>query len=374
MERTRVVSDDADRSGPFDIEREEAVLARVVDRSVPIQPQRASVSRPTEGRTSAAEVPVAERDVGGGREVDRAQVDEHVADGRLRDPVEDDQRWPSSPDTSVAGAAAGSGEPWEAGAVDGGAVVDGYPDGAAGPATSVAPPAVWPAARRRAPLPFAMVRRGYEPAEVEAYVAQQEDALAVAVERADTAERQLAEALAQLTAARARVAELEEQQKAEPPASIQALGDRVADILDSAWRAAEQLRAEAAGAAERAQAEADEVVRAAEIAARAQAAEIVAEAERHRRTVLEELAARRAEHDTEVARLTSERQAAVAELERLQAVLQRVLSPAAPSAGTSSAPASAGGGPGTGRPVERQPEPPVADEGHSGHRPGQDRA
>lgn len=347
-ERTGVVSEDIDRSGPFDIEREEAVLARVVDRSVPIQPQRLPKPSPA---------PAASDDVDHARDLDGepsaaagwsfAAGEPSGADGGAGADGHATDDAGESPDPWLEADARSPGEP--------------YPEPASGPATVVAPAGSWGAPRRRAPLPFSMVRRGFEPAEVEAYIAQQEDALAVAVERADTAERQLAEALAQLSAARDRVAELEEQQRAEPPASIQALGDRVAEILDTAWRAAEEMRAEAAGVLERAEAEVAEAVRTAEAEARAKAAEIVAEAERHRRAVLDELAQRRAEHDAEVARLSHERQTAVAELERLQAVLQRVLTPVAASPGGPSAAASASS-PGS---------PPVAgDAGRSGAGPG----
>lgn len=290
-----------DRPGPFDIEREDVVLARVVDATVPIQPQSAGPSPAT------ADPPTVLQPPGGG--LWRPEVQ---------------QPDPAGP----AGSAPGPG-------------YEGYPDAVEGPADRPARSAVtdgqeWaqsPAAGRRRRMPaFSMARRGFEPVEVEMYLAQQDDALAAATERADTAERQLAEALAQLATARERLAELQEQQRSEPPASIQALGDRVAQILQQAWDAAEELRAEAAAVHEGARAEVDEAVRAAEADARARADEIVAEADRHRRVVLEELASRRSEHDAAVARLTAERATAMAELERLHSMLQRVLGPQATSA------------------------------------------
>jgi chaperonin cofactor prefoldin len=299
-----------DRSGPFDIEREDVVLARVVDATVPIQPQGSGRS-PT-----AVDAPAVLPPSGGGWRLDVEQPE------------------PASPAGVTAGA------PYE-----------GYPDAVEGPADRPARSAVtdgqeWaqsPAAGRRRRMPaFSMARRGFEPVEVEMYLVQQDDVLAAVTERADTAERQLAEALAQLATARERLAELQEQQRSEPPASIQALGDRVSQILQQTWDAAEELRAEAKSVADGARAEVDEAVRAAEADARARADDIVAEADRHRRVVLEELASRRAEHDAEVARLTAERASTMAELERLHAMLQRALGPqvSAPPAGPApSAPA-----------------------------------
>lgn len=336
---------DDDRSGPFDIEREEAVLARVVDRSVPIQPQRSGGG----GRGGDGVDPAATDDRGS-RAPNGAAWGEvpEAANGAAASPGPGlDEGTDATYPAPVEGVAPLTADPASALPMDAPADAGTAVATAADPATVVAPVADWaPAPAQRRPLPFSMARRGFEPSEVEAYIAQQEDALVVAVERADTAERQLAEALAQLGAARERIGALEEQLRAEPPASITALGERVADILDTAWRAAEDLRADAATAADRAHAEADEIRRAAEAEARAAAAEIVAEAERHRRAVLEELAARRAEHDAEVARLASERQAAVAELERLHGVLQRVLAPTQAAAGSPSAGEAAGHSPG----------------------------
>lgn len=328
-----------ERPGPFDIEREDVVLARVVDDSVPIQSQAAPVEpAPTMVQPAASpRGPWAQS---------ASQADAGEPEGAA----------PESYEGQYPGQVEGFAEQLPA------TVRPLRPDGpewAAGAAG---------ARRRRFPA-FTMTRRGFEPAEVEMYLAQQEDALAASVERADTAERQLAEALTQLGTARQELAALQDERRSEPPASIQALGTRVADILDTAWRAAEELRAEAAGAADEARAAAAEVVRAAEEEARSRAADIVAEADRHRRVVLEELASRRAEHDADVARLTSERQSALDELQRLHRMIQQVLGPLqadapvadAPVAGAPVADAPVAGPPADETSVADRSEPPVAD-------------
>ena len=185
---------------------------------------------------------------------------------------------------------------------------------------------------------FAFVRRGYDPAEVDAVLLRQRQEMARAVERATTSERQLAEALIRLRKANEQLQEYQITGQAGPPPSIEALGERVTRILREAWDGAEALRAEAAKVAERANAEAQRIAGEAEAEARQRASVIIAQAKEERRVMLAELAARRSEHEAELARLQEQERAVMAHMQHLHAMLQRALS------GGSSAPSAGDGG------------------------------
>ncbi len=337
----RNTQDWGERPALFDIEREEAVLARVVDPSVPMgrrSPAQQVPVGPGARPAAAASMPAGQ----GSRPAPQSVAQQDVqAGGSGARPAAPATRPGARPDDP----AARSG--W-AGALPGPdehvAPGERYPD---------RPMPVGPIPDRRPDLrAFAMVRRGYDPAEVDAYMVRSEQAVARATARAEAAERQMTEALGHVTELRMRLREAQERQRSGPPPSIQALGERVSRILNEAWEAAEELRREAGGAADRARAEADEIARTAEAEARRRAAAVVAEADEHRRRVVQELNARRAEHEAVVARLDSQRSAAVGELERLQALLQRALSPVvAPGHGAERPEAPAPPGPGSPAPA-----------------------
>lgn len=179
---------------------------------------------------------------------------------------------------------------------------------------------------------FAFVRRGYDPAEVDAVLLRQRQEMARAVERATTSERQLAEALIRLRKANEQLKEYQITGQAGPPPSIEALGERVTRILREAWDGAEALRAEAEKAAERANAEAQRIAGEAEAEARQRASVIIAQAKEERRAVLAELAARRSEHEAELARLEEQQRAVMAHMQQVHGLLQRALAGGTPGA------------------------------------------
>lgn len=172
---------------------------------------------------------------------------------------------------------------------------------------------------------FAFVRRGYDPAEVDAVLLRQRQEMARVVERATTSERQLAEALIRLRKANEQLKEYQITGQAGPPPSIEALGERVTRILREAWDGAEALRAEAEKTTERASAEAQRIAGEAEAEARQRASVIIAQAKEERREVLAELAARRSEHEAELSRLEEQQRAVMAHMQHLHALLQRAL-------------------------------------------------
>ncbi len=305
-----------ERPALFDIEREDAVLAQAVEPSVPMgrrSPAQQVPVGPGAFQASPTPMPAGQ----GSRPVQQSVAQQGVRSG-------------GSGARSVAPAPGPGAQPHDAAALSGWA---GLPPGtdervAHGARNPERPMPVGSIPERRPDLhAFPMVRRGYDPAEVDAFMVRSEQAVARATARAEAAERQMTEALGHVTELRMRLREAQERQRSGPPPSIQALGERVSSILNEAWEAAEELRREAGGAADRARAEADEIARTAEAEARRRAAAVVAEADEHRRRVVQELNARRAEHEAIVARLDSQRSAAVGELERLQALLQRALSP-----------------------------------------------
>jgi cell division septum initiation protein DivIVA len=325
------------RPPPYDLEEDDAVLARVVEPNVPTEDRS--------GRRRPAEEPGG--DLAGSTEAagpsQAAQGDREVAppswvsgEGSASEGV---TVLANSSGTPVAGRQAGAGQAGEALRLSEGTEpqTQAYrlaPTRPAGP-VSPDPAGAWEPAAPEVELPaFSVVRRGFDPDEVQAYVEDQERQLAFLQSQADAAERQLRNALEQLGAERRRVEELEARLQASeaerlrdpaPPPSIAALGERVSRILEEAWEAAEALRRDAEGAAERAREEARQILEQAEIEARRRADKVAAETEQHRRRVLEELDAARAEQQAALASLQERREAAMAELGRIHRFLQDAL-------------------------------------------------
>jgi hypothetical protein len=227
---------------------------------------------------------------------------------------------------------------------------------------------------------FAMALRGYDRLQVDDYLERQQRWAAEVEARLGDAEQRAEASEAVAVTLRSRVAELEAKQVEEadgPPRSIAALGDRVGLILQTAWDAGEEVReevvsaaraeaaaveqravereAEAATALDRARAQAGEVTAAAEQArheaeadaartreeaegtARVKAAELVADAEATAERVRNDAAAsaertieaaerRRDELEEVIAGLQGRRDAALAELDRVRAALEQVVS------------------------------------------------
>ncbi|HTX01447.1 MAG TPA: hypothetical protein VMD59_21870 [Acidimicrobiales bacterium] len=202
---------------------------------------------------------------------------------------------------------------------------------------------------------FAAYRRGYDPVQVDRYVADQQRRLDDATTRASEAERKLAAAVGQLRELHRRVAVLESEDRQPRPAPLDELGERVQRILQEAWEGAYALRqqaeAEAASLREEVAGEAASTVAEAEQhaggiveAAERRAAAIDAEIERRRIAWNARLEEDRAQAVAQIRFLHTQRNDAVAELLRLRAMIEKAVQDlgsvtAAPGTG-----AGAGGG------------------------------
>jgi hypothetical protein len=190
---------------------------------------------------------------------------------------------------------------------------------------------------------FSAYRRGYDPEQVDRYIADQRHRLDEALDRASEAERRLAAAVGQLRELHRRVAMLENENRSQTP-PLDMLGERVQRILQEAWEGAYQLRqaAEQDVAAQREQADRDveemlETARRTITEERAQAehdvAELLesgqrramlmrAETERRRQAYLEQVQEDREQAVSQITQLHEQRHAALSELARLQANLE----------------------------------------------------
>jgi cell division septum initiation protein DivIVA len=161
---------------------------------------------------------------------------------------------------------------------------------------------------------FSAGRRGYDPEQVDRYVADQQRRLDEAMRRASEAERKLAAAVGQLRELHRRVAVLESEDRSPQPPSLDTLGERVQRILQEAWEGAYALRQSAEHEAnelrEQARREAEEIV----AAARRRASAVEEEIERRRRSYLERVEEDRARAVTQITFLHEQRKAALAEL------------------------------------------------------------
>jgi len=202
---------------------------------------------------------------------------------------------------------------------------------------------------------FSVYRRGYDPEQVDRYVADHQRRLDDAIHRSSEAERKLAAAVGQLRELHRRVAVYESEARNAQPPQLDTLGERVQRILQEAWEGAYNLRQEAERdvnelrdqaqtdvdalrtqaqtevEALRAQTQTDvEALR--EVASR-EAAEVVDEAtrralhirdetERRRQAYLERVERDREQAISQITYLYDQRQGAIAELARLQATVQ----------------------------------------------------
>jgi hypothetical protein len=194
---------------------------------------------------------------------------------------------------------------------------------------------------------FSVYRRGYDPEQVDRYVADQQRRLDEAVHRASEAERKLAAAVGQLRELHRRVAVYESEQRATQPPALDTLGERVQRILQEAWEGAYNLRQEAerdvAELREQAQREieaerqaaAEEVEELRQVASR-EAAELVDEAtqralalrdemDRRRQAYLERVERDRQRAISQITYLYDQRQLALSELARLQATVEATI-------------------------------------------------
>lgn len=191
------------------------------------------------------------------------------------------------------------------------------------------------------PLFGAYRRGGYDPDQVDRYVADQARRLEETHQRASEAERRLAAAVGQLRELHRRVAVLESEDRSPQPPSLDTLGERVQRILQEAWEGAYALRQgaeqEVAELRERAGGQAEEIVAAAEARARVVDEEI----ERRRKAYLARLEDDRARAVAQVSYLHEQRRVALSELIRVKEVIEATVGEAAASRA-----ATAPGGPG----------------------------
>lgn len=186
---------------------------------------------------------------------------------------------------------------------------------------------------------FDVYRRGYDPEQVDRYIAEQQRRLDESHLRASESERKLAAAVGQLRELHRRVAMLEGEERSQGP-SLDMLGERVQRILQESWEGAYALRqaAEREVGEQREQAERDvtelrervriEVAEQREQAER-EVAELLdaaqrratlmrAETDRRRQAYLERVEEDRARAVNQITYLYDQRQLALGELARLQ--------------------------------------------------------
>jgi hypothetical protein len=194
---------------------------------------------------------------------------------------------------------------------------------------------------------FGVYRRGYDPEQVDRYVADQQRRLDGALHRASESERRLAAAVGQLRELHRRVAVYESETRTAQSPALDTLGERVQRILQEAWEGAYTLRQEAerevnelreatfVEVKDLREVATAEVTELRDVASR-EAAEIVNQAttralsirdetERRRHAYLQRIEQDRERAVSQITYLFDQRQDAIAELARLQATVQAVV-------------------------------------------------
>ena len=140
---------------------------------------------------------------------------------------------------------------------------------------------------------FNVYRRGYDPEQVDRYVADQQRRLDDALRRASESERRLAAAVGQLRELHRRVAIYESETRTAQPPALDTLGERVQRILQEAWEGAYSLRQDAEREVnELREAVTQEVAELREVASR-EAADVVDQATRRALAIRDETERRR---------------------------------------------------------------------------------
>lgn len=190
---------------------------------------------------------------------------------------------------------------------------------------------------------FAVALRGYERTQVDEYIARLSEWLNEWKERAAAAEAEVVARGQQLEAAKKRLARLDEQAFTSTPASIEALGDRVGVILQTAFDAAESLKAEARGEIDALRREAEAAREAAVRGATNQTEDLLARARGEAERILNaaQVEAERLVHDAratreamggEIEEMRAQRGAILAEVGRIHSELAALLGGPGPSA------------------------------------------
>ncbi|MGD1011594.1 MAG: hypothetical protein ABR925_03545 [Acidimicrobiales bacterium] len=183
---------------------------------------------------------------------------------------------------------------------------------------------------------FNVYRRGYDPEQVDRYVADQQRRLDDALYRASESERRLAAAVGQLRELHRRVAVYESETRTAQPPSLDTLGERVQRILQEAWEGAYTLRQEAEREANELREAVAEEANALRESASQEAVDVVDQATRRALAIRDETERRRhaylqrVEQDREravsqITYLYDQRQEAINELTRLQTTVQAVV-------------------------------------------------
>jgi cell division septum initiation protein DivIVA len=168
---------------------------------------------------------------------------------------------------------------------------------------------------------FTSNRRGYDPEQVDAYIADQERRVQVAAAHASEAERKLTAAVGQLRELHRRITALETADRIEKMPALDTIGEQIQRILQDAWDGAYALRQtaekDAAQLREQAQAEADETIEKAHRRAEAVGVELA----RRREAFLERIEQERSKAVAQTTFLQGQRKLALGELEKLRSLI-----------------------------------------------------
>ncbi len=172
---------------------------------------------------------------------------------------------------------------------------------------------------------FGAYRRGYDPEQVDRYVAAQQRRLDESLQRASEAERKLAAAVGQLRELHRRVGALEDQRRPSQTFALDGVGEHIQRIFEEAREGADALRkrteVELAELREKTAKEAQTIL----ASARDKAQQIEGNIEQHRREQLGRLEEDRARAVTQLTYLHEQRKNAVTELLRLRDVIDATI-------------------------------------------------
>jgi cell division septum initiation protein DivIVA len=164
-------------------------------------------------------------------------------------------------------------------------------------------------------------RRGYDPEQVDAYIADQEHRVELAAARASEAERKLTAAVGQLRELHRRISALEAADRVEKMPALDTIGEQIQRILQDAWDGAYALRQtaekDAAQLREEAQVEAEAAIEKAHRRAEAVGVELA----RRRESFLERIEQERSRAVAQTTFLQGQRKLALSELEKLRSLI-----------------------------------------------------
>ncbi len=172
---------------------------------------------------------------------------------------------------------------------------------------------------------FGAYRRGYDPEQVDRYVAAQQRRLDESLHRASEAERKLAAAVGQLRELHRRVGALEDQRRPSQSFTLDGVGEHIQRIFEEAREGAAALReraeVELAELRERTAEEAQTIL----ASARSKAQQIDADTEQRRREQLGRLEEDRSRAISQLTYLHEQRKNAVTELLRIRDVIDSTI-------------------------------------------------